>query len=202
MPQPKPFQNAAIAAACASFQSAKGSKRFLVADEVGLGKTVVAQQVIQRLAGAGRRSPLIVYYITNGQRVAHQNRDRLVNFLSEDDQKAALSKADRLNVIPLFDIPKTPVILYALTPGTSFPGKTTRLHAGRKEERAFLTALLGRAYPHLVRKLPENAMRRNVTSDWEGLVHRFRGSGHMVGIHLHSGQFAERIEPLEQKQLF
>ena len=79
-----------------------------------------------------------------------------------------------MNLIPLFDVPKTPVVLYALTPGTSFPGKTTRLHAGRKEERAFLTALLGRAYPHLVRKLGENAMRRNVTSDWEGLVRDYR----------------------------
>jgi hypothetical protein len=156
MPQPKPFQNAAIVAACSSFQSVGGSKRFLVADEVGLGKTVVAQQVIQRLANTDRRSPLIVYYITNGQRLAHQNRDRLVDFLSEDDQKKALSKADRLNLIPLFDAPKTPVVLYALTPGTSFPGKTTRLHAGRKEERAFLTALLGRAHPHLVSRLPEN----------------------------------------------
>lgn len=123
MPQPKPFQKAAIAAACASFLSAKGSKRFLIADEVGLGKTVVAQQVIERLTDTDRRSPLVVYYITNGQRVAHQNRDRLVDFLSADDQRNALSKADRLNVIPLFDVPKTPVVLYALTPGTSFPGR-------------------------------------------------------------------------------
>ncbi len=176
MPQPKPFQKAAIAAACASFLSAKGSKRFLIADEVGLGKTVVAQQVIERLTDTDRRSPLVVYYITNGQRVAHQNRDRLVDFLSADDQRNALSKADRLNVIPLFDVPKTPVVLYALTPGTSFPGKTTRLHAGRKEERAFITALLGRAYPHLVRRLGENVMRRNVTSDWEGLVRNHRGA--------------------------
>ena len=80
MPQPKPFQSAAIAVACSSFRAAQGSKRFLVADEVGLGKTVVAQQIIGHLAGANRRSPFIVYYITNGQRVAHQNRDRLVEF--------------------------------------------------------------------------------------------------------------------------
>ena len=126
------------------------------------------------LAGANRRSPFIVYYITNGQRVAHQNRDRLVEFADPDVQKAAISKADRLNVIPLSPVPKTPVAVYSLTPGTSFPGKTTRLHAGKKEERAFLTALLGRAYPHVVRRFPENTMRRNVTSDWEGLVRRYR----------------------------
>ncbi|MBP2428853.1 DEAD/DEAH box helicase family protein [Bradyrhizobium elkanii] len=175
MPDPKPFQDAAIAAACASVQASNGSRRFLIADEVGLGKTVVARQVIKRLTEASRSTPLIVYYITNGQRVAHQNRDRLVDFLSDEDQKKALSKADRLNVIPLFELPKTDVVLYALTPGTSFPGQTTRLHAGRKEERAFLTALLGRAFPHLIRRLPEDAMRRNVTSDWDGLVRRYRG---------------------------
>lgn len=174
MPQPKPFQTAAIAAACASFRRSGGSKRFLVADEVGLGKTVVAQQIIQQLAGKERHSAFVVYYITNGQRVAHQNRGRLVDFLAPAMQKIALSKADRLNVIPLYDAPKPPIALYALTPGTSFPGKTTRLHAGRKEERAFLTALLGRAYPHLVRRFPDNTMRRNVTSDWDELVRRYR----------------------------
>jgi hypothetical protein len=167
MPQPKPFQEAAIDAACANFRAAGGSRRFLVADEVGLGKTVVAQQVIQRLAHTARRSPFVIYYITNGQRVAHQNRGRLVDFLSPDDQKAAISKADRLNVIPLHALPKTPVALYALTPGTSFPGKTTRLHAGKMEERAFLTALLGRTSPRLVRRFPNNTMRRNVKSDWD-----------------------------------
>jgi hypothetical protein len=175
MPQPKPFQIAAIAAACSSFTDPRGSKRFLVADEVGLGKTVVAQQIIKQLAGENRRTPFMVYYITNGQRVAHQNRDRLVEFSDPEVQKAAISKADRLNVIPLSPVPKTPVAVYSLTPGTSFPGKTTRLHAGKKEERAFLTALLGRAYPHLVRRFPENTMRRNVTADWDGLVRRYRG---------------------------
>jgi superfamily II DNA or RNA helicase len=93
MPQPKPFQSAAIAAACSRFRAREGSKRFLVADEVGLGKTVVAQQIIQRLAGTKHRAPLIVYYITNGQRVAHQNRDRLVEFSDPEVQKAAITVA-------------------------------------------------------------------------------------------------------------
>jgi len=135
MPEPKPFQEAAIRSACESFKAAEGSRRFLVADEVGLGKTVVAQQVIERLAGKDRRSPFVVYYITNGQRVANQNRGRLIDFLDRGTQKEALSKADRLNLIPLYPRPSAPVALYALTPGTSFPGRSTRLHAGRKEER-------------------------------------------------------------------
>lgn len=172
MPAPKPFQSAAVEAACTALRNRKASRRFLIADEVGLGKTVVAQQVIEQLAKVEGRTPFIVYYITNGQRVAHQNRGRLVDFLSEDEQKKAVARADRLNLIPLLPKPKTPVALYALTPGTSFPGKTTRLHAGRKEERAFLSALLTRTYPHLMRKFPEKTMQCNVTSDWEGLVRR------------------------------
>jgi len=175
MPQPKPFQSAAILAACKTLKASSGSRRFLVADEVGLGKTVVAQQIIENLAaGADRRSPFVVYYITNGQRVAHQNRGRLVDFLSPEAQEKAVSKADRLNLIPLLPRPDAPVALYSLTPGTSFPGKTTRLHAGRKEERAFITALLSRTFPHLIRTFPEKTMQRNVTSDWEGLVRRYR----------------------------
>jgi len=174
MPQPKPFQIAAIDAACAALKDKNGSRRFLIADEVGLGKTVVAQQIIERLSGNDRQAPFVVYYITNGQRVANQNRGRLVDFLSEEEQKEAVARADRLNLIPLLPKPKTRVALYALTPGTSFPGKTTRLHAGRKEERAFLSALLTRTYPHLIRKFPEKTMQRNVTSDWEGLVRRHR----------------------------
>lgn len=174
MPQPKPFQVEAIMAACATLSAKRGSRRFLIADEVGLGKTVVAQQVIERLAGTDRRSPFVVYYITNGQRVAHQNRERLVDFLPPDEQGKAVSRADRLNLIPLLPKPTGRVALYALTPGTSFPGKTTRLHAGKKEERAFLTALLTRTYPRLVRRFPEKTMQRNVTSDWEKLVRRHR----------------------------
>lgn len=175
MPQPKPFQRSAIQAACKTLKTGSGSRRFLVADEVGLGKTVVAQQIIEQLAsGADRRSPFIVYYITNGQRVAHQNRGRLVDFLQPEMQEKAVSKADRLNLIPLLPRPDAPVALYSLTPGTSFPGKTTRLHAGRKEERAFITALLSRTFPHLIRRFPDRTMQRNVTSDWDGLVRRYR----------------------------
>ena len=174
MPQPKPFQIAAIEAALAALTEKDRSPRFLIADEVGLGKTVVAQQIIERLSEKNRRAPFVVYYITNGQRVAHQNRGRLVDFLSEEEQKKAVARADRLNLIPLLPKPKARIALYALTPGTSFPGKTTRLHAGRKEERAFLSALLTRTYPHLGRRFPERTMQRNVTSDWEGLVRRHR----------------------------
>jgi hypothetical protein len=169
----KAFQAATVDAACQTLLDVRGPRRFLVADEVGLGKTLVARDIIRRLS-EGRRAPLIVYYVTNGQRVAHQNRDRLVDFLPEADRKRAISAADRLGLIPLASRPDTPVALYALTPGTSFPGRTARLHAGRKEERAFIAALLGRAYPHLIRRLPPCVFQGTVRQNWDGLVNHYR----------------------------
>ena len=49
MSEPKPFQQAAVEAALAAFADASGLRRFLVADEVGLGKTVVAKEVARRI---------------------------------------------------------------------------------------------------------------------------------------------------------
>jgi len=53
----KPFQKATVNAVLSAFRRKRGSRRFLVADEVGLGKTVVAQHVIKQLM-EGRRKPL------------------------------------------------------------------------------------------------------------------------------------------------
>lgn len=172
MAEPKPFQRATIDAACRSFAQKRSSRRFLVADEVGLGKTVVARDIIRRLA-QNRRSPLVVYYITSGQRVAHQNRTRLVDFLEPKAQAGAISKADRLGLIPLYDQPRGKVALYALTPGTSFPLKQKRLHGGRKEERAFLRGLLARAVPHLFRRLDEDKLKGMARSNWDELVQHY-----------------------------
>jgi hypothetical protein len=44
-----------------------------VADEVGLGKTIVAKEVARRMSEDGER-PLVIYYIANGHAVSHQNK--------------------------------------------------------------------------------------------------------------------------------
>jgi superfamily II DNA or RNA helicase len=51
---PKPFQEAAVDAALATFADLPGRRRFLVADEVGLGKTIVAKEV-RRMSDDGGR---------------------------------------------------------------------------------------------------------------------------------------------------
>lgn len=166
---PRRFQHATIAAAARALKDPSGPRRFLVADEVGLGKTVVAAGVVQQLADAAAKS-LSVFYIANGQTVARQNRSRLVDFLPSKDRRKAISKADRLGLIPLTERPRGKVVVYSLTPTTSFPGSRSRLSGGRKEERAFIEALLRKALPRLLPRIEPNVLRGAVREDaWEWL---------------------------------
>lgn len=169
MSEPKPFQKAAVEAALAAFSDASGLRRFLVADEVGLGKTVVAKEVARRMSHGGQR-PLIIYYIANGHAVSHQNKGRVVGFLDKKNRLAATSTPDRLSLIAVATRPDTPVLIYALTPGTSFPGSRARLTSGRKEERAYLKVLLERAYPAFARNLDPAILRLNVGDSWDWIV--------------------------------
>ena len=57
---PRPFQEATVAAAVRCLIG-DGSRRFLVADEVGLGKTTVAREVVRKLSANGTKR-LTVYY--------------------------------------------------------------------------------------------------------------------------------------------
>ena len=58
-----------------------GQQRMLVADEVGLGKTIVAKGVIARRImdkiTAGDNTPLKVTYICSNQVIAHENVGKL-----------------------------------------------------------------------------------------------------------------------------
>ena len=169
MSRPKPFQQAAVDAAIKAFSDTGGRRRFLVADEVGLGKTVVAKEVARRLSEDGRR-PLLVYYIANGHSVSHQNKHRVVGFLSDDEREAATDTPDRLSLIAVSKTPSSRVVVYALTPATSFPGARARLTGGRKEERAFLKVLLERTYPAFARDLDPSILRLGARSSWDGVV--------------------------------
>ena len=155
---PKPFQEAAVNAALAAFAKREGRRRFLVADEVGLGKTVVAKEVARRMSEDGRR-PFVIYYIANGHAVSHQNKARVVGFLGDLQRKAATATPDRLSLIAVAKRPDTPVLVYALTPATSFPGARARLTGGRKEERGFLKVLLDHTYRAFARDLDPDILQ-------------------------------------------
>ncbi len=169
MSTPKPFQEAAVNAALATFADRAGRRRFLVADEVGLGKTVVAKELARRMSEDGRQ-PFVIYYIANGHAVSHQNKGRIVDFLSDAQRKAAVATPDRLSLAAVARRPNNPVVIYALTPATSFPGTRARLTGGRKEERAFLKVLLEKTYPAFARDLDPDKLRLNVGESWEWVV--------------------------------
>ncbi|HEF4840342.1 TPA: hypothetical protein SAO52_005135 [Burkholderia vietnamiensis] len=165
-----PFQQATVDAAVAALTDANGSRRFLIADETGLGKTVVARGVIDRLRAMKRPQgrPFRIYYITSGQRIAHQNRSRLIEFLPEAEIRQAIVKADRLCLVPMELRPKQGVEMFALTPYTSFPDKKKRQGTGRKDERAFMAALLNRIVPGLSGRLPKRLLQGRVSDEaWE-----------------------------------
>ena len=149
--EPKPFQTATANAALGAFGDPDGTRRFLVADEVGLGKTVVARTVIQEMLRR-RRKPLVVFYVASNVTIAHQNRSRLLDFLPKEQRLASCAPVDRLTLAA------TPagrpsenerLHLYTLTPDTSVPLYRRRGGAGRVDERALIHQLISRRFPTL-----------------------------------------------------
>lgn len=116
--------------------------RFLVADEVGLGKTHVAKgviaQVIDHLQRSGDKRQDIVYVCSNGA-IARQNLRKLV-----PKGIKALDDVERLTMLPLAkldhgDAGRPGINLLAITPGTSLKfGRST----GRFPERCLAYAFL------------------------------------------------------------
>jgi len=137
----KPFQQATIDAVARAYADPEGSLRFLVADEVGLGKTVVARGVVERLSS--ERQPLRVFYVCSNLAIGKQNLDRLVSFLPDEEAELATATVDRPSLMPTHEPPSHErVAVYSLTPGTALPSRRGRAGEGRYEERAFGVALL------------------------------------------------------------
>ena len=176
----KPFQQATIDAAVRAFSEPGGSGRYLVADEVGLGKTVVARGVVERLS-EGRRQPLRVFYVCSNLAIGAQNLKRLVSFLPEHEAKRATAKVDRPSLMRTRPPPShARVHVYSLTPGTALPSHRGRAGEGRVEERAFGVALLDRLAGGRIRGLGP-AMRGGAgVRRFYGLIRRYSaeiGSG-------------------------
>jgi len=122
---------------------ARGQKRMLIADEVGLGKTIIAKGIIARAYEQFLDSPKIkkqfkVVYICSNQALSGQNIKKL-NFLDED--RFLEKSINRLTYLSFksnyaneYDFK-----ISALTPGTSFDNKSSY---GEAPERAILFALL------------------------------------------------------------
>lgn len=117
-------------------------KRFLVADEVGLGKTMVAKGVIARaidhLWDTDKR--IDVVYICSNSQIARQNLNRL-NVVGGSE----LRHADRLTLLPrvIRDLRGQRINFVSFTPGTSFQVGST---GGKWEERVLLYWMLAEAW--------------------------------------------------------
>ena len=91
---PQKFQECTIRKIIEELFKAKrnGPKRFLVADEVGLGKTIVARHVINHLRRGNERK--IIIYVSSSLDITKQNRAKLA-----EDQDKEVIHADRINLL-------------------------------------------------------------------------------------------------------
>jgi hypothetical protein len=111
------------------------ARRFLVADEVGLGKTLVARGVIAKVVNHlwDQRNITVVYICSNAD-IARQNIDRL-----NIAESCAFVEPSRITLLPTMKRNQKKLAFIALTPGTSFELKS---NPGKAEERVLLYWLL------------------------------------------------------------
>lgn len=123
----------------------KGRNKMLIADEVGLGKTIVAKGLIAKAFGqfqpTSTKKAFNVIYICSNQALARQNLKKLnfsgdplaIDYSEEDDRLTGLA------YISAKEEQGFPFRIKAFTPATSFDDKT---HAGKADERILLYRLL------------------------------------------------------------
>ena len=173
MSQPKEFQRRTIERVLKAFDGRRRVRRFLVADEVGLGKTVVARGVIESMLKRRRRAdggPLCVFYMCNSLAIAAQNRSNLLKAGPESaDAEDAVCKVDRLTLVAMHELPdKYPLHLYTLSPDTSMPDRKGRNRAGTVRERALIHNILRQECPAAVRHDGEEWLQQRARSSWNG----------------------------------
>ena len=152
------------------YEDENGVDRFLLADEVGLGKTLVARGVIARAVERlwDSRARIDVVYICSNGDIARQNINRLK--LEQQDQFAF---ASRLTLLPLHagDLASRRLNFVSFTPGTSFELGS---RAGIMQERSLLYCLLREAWD-LHGAGPKNVLQGIAGTDgWRSHLRWFR----------------------------
>ena len=128
------------------------TNRFLVADEVGLGKTLVARGLIAKAIDHlwDKVDRIDIVYICSNAEIARQNIQRL-NITGTKD----FSLASRITLLPLqlHGLQQNRINFVSFTPGTSFDMKSS---LGMAEERILLHQLLDQTWQFGRRAAPLN----------------------------------------------
>lgn len=143
------------------FLDEEPTRRFLVADEVGLGKTLVARGLIARFIEHLQDKPgrIDVIYVCSNADIAAQNVDRL-----KLPGLETFAKATRLTLLPLetHNLKRHKVNFISFTPGTTFDqGNRT----GRKDERHLIYQML-RDVPGINVRGLRNALQGTAGDAW------------------------------------
>jgi hypothetical protein len=139
----KDFQRKTVDYAFKQLYGPRRTKRFLVADEVGLGKTLVARgliaKTIRHLQQEGVKRIDVVYVCSNAD-IARQNINRL-----NVTGKSEYNLPTRITLLPLHlrQLKERGTNFISFTPGTSF---NLRSRGGQAQERAVLYRLLQHAW--------------------------------------------------------
>ena len=127
------------------YRAPDSTRRFLVADEVGLGKTLVARGVIAKAIdylwqGPQQVEQIDIVYICSNAQIAQQNIRRL------QIGSGQFVQAARLGLLPreIHDLKANRLNFLALTPGTSFEMRSSM---GIREERILLYHMIQRVWP-------------------------------------------------------
>ena len=130
-----------------------------MADEVGLGKTLVARAVIAKAIdhlwdGPNRVNQIDVVYVCSNAQIARQNVRRL------QIGSGKFVRAARLGLLPqeIHGLRGNRINYLALTPGTSFDLKS---NMGIREERVLLYHMVQRVWPDR-RTGPKNLFQGSV----------------------------------------
>lgn len=172
----KDFQLATVGRVTELFTS--GYTRVLVADEVGLGKTLIAKGTLARMVAYKRehsKEPLFkAVYICSNQSIARQN---LMKLKLDEKMKVDEISDTRLSMqhLKIFEnehdneLRKQYIQLIPLTPQTSF--QLTRNGCGTDRERALIYAILKR-YKSLrnYQEELEEFLRYRATTGWNSWV--------------------------------
>lgn len=147
-----------------------GAKRFLIADEVGLGKTLVARGIVAKAVDLlkAKKRRIDVVYICSNWSIARQNVNRLN--IAENNENVIPT---RMTLLPLFlkDLNQNRLNFVSFTPGTSFD---LRSSGGIGKERALIYQMLRKGWRLGNRAGPKNLFQCTMEdTSWDHLIRTF-----------------------------